>query len=660
MNHHTTIAFTSILALLTVSITARDAAAEATIDYAVKAGDTCRSIAKAELHDVARTGELHRLNPQLGPKLPHVLVPGQILRLPAPRPDAELASSHGEVTARGPAQPAWHPARVGDDFFRAWRVSSGDRSAAEVRFTAASTVALRENTIVVIYGAEGTTAAPRPRQAVLESGALRVRLSELAGGPASEQVTISTPSAEAAVTRGNVLVTVEQGGTTTVANHGGAPTLVKSHRRRAKPVSVAENFGSMVAPGQDPTPPRPLPPSPAWVAEAPLRFIAVNGSTADLSIGWQPVTQAAHYRIDISSDPDGRALVQQLVVDASITRFEAKSSPLGTLYLTVSTIDGDRFESRPSPRAALVVAALAVSTGSGTPTADAHALTVGATIVAPDGMRCTVNDSTPTAAVTVRAPGTLTLRCVDAAGRPAAPATLVVAPFTVSIAAPDVLVRGARATVTLAGDAALLGVVTFDASPGVELGAAIHAPGGRLEIPLLALAGGKATSAVVRVMLPVGASESGLAAIEVARATIQLAAPPVAVTARSVAATSAWSLGILTTARRDGYGGGIRGAFALRRFAILAADVDLVEIDPATTHARAALELAVDPLGPLSLRVRPVLAIGVAYDLQTTTVEPRLRAGLHLAATRSLAAEISLVHVNDDRNELRVEFARRF
>lgn len=122
-------------------------AREPTVEYIVKAGDTCVGIAQRELGDRDGYVAIHRLNPRLG-KLPHVLRAGQRLRLPLPAAPApewrpgiarHVAALFGPgVAGGGTIRGAWHPVPAAESYrVDVHRVGGGSVLEAEVRRGAA-------------------------------------------------------------------------------------------------------------------------------------------------------------------------------------------------------------------------------------------------------------------------------------------------------------------------------------------------------------------------------------------------------------------------------------------------------------------------------------------------------------------------------------------
>ena len=198
-------------------------------DYVVQEGDTCIRIARRVLGNRDAYHDIHKHNPEMGPT-PHKLVPGTILKLPRASnvPDAHLTNKRGPVGVRQPAANLWERALRGMELFRQWQVRSQAHASAEVTFRDHSTIQMRENTVVIIYGPTERAAQRAPTTAVLERGTLRTRLAELDGDQA---LVVNTPSAESTLAEGSALISVDQAGRSQIANHVGTPVRVRSRQR---------------------------------------------------------------------------------------------------------------------------------------------------------------------------------------------------------------------------------------------------------------------------------------------------------------------------------------------------------------------------------------------------------------------------------------------
>lgn len=339
------------------------------IEYKVVRGDTCTGIAKK----VYGSGQLcykmiskyNKMNRKF------VIIPGQVLKLPTreelkvspAKPDAVLTQRKGTVDVRAP-KAKWSNAPQGKELYRLWRVNSGQKSSAEVSFTKTkSKLQMRENTLVIIYGPTKDKSKRVASKAVLERGTLKSRLAELSGQ--SNDMVVETPASSTVLGAGDALVAVEASGTTRVANFTSQKVTIqgkddpkeKKKKRRKKKrriVKLPKNMGSKIVPGQDPTPPKPLPTSPIWTKSGVVHILAVNGLSKQ-KIGWKQVPKAISYRVELFGDAKGGELLDQFKIDAKFNNIVLQDLPPQTYFARVSTIDEDAFESKPSQPLQLVI-----------------------------------------------------------------------------------------------------------------------------------------------------------------------------------------------------------------------------------------------------------------------------------------------------------------
>lgn len=323
-------------------------------DYVVVAGDTCARISRRFYGSPRRYDIIHAYNPDMGPP-PHRLVAGTVLHLPRTAVDATRIAD-ARVTARERAVTAhpgdvetWRDAPVGLELFRGWHVSTEERSSAELTFADTSVLALREDTLVIIFGDSSRRVRRGGTEARVERGSLRTALGELrgegGGGGGGNSLHVVTPSSQADMRGGSAVVSVDDAGTSRVSAHEGSVALSDAAGRGR--TTVPEGMGSSVATGARPTRPRPLPAAPTMDAGA-LRFLGIPGRGGDVRGSWQPVTGARTYRIEIARQASGRDLVSAVEVPASVTQFEIHGLPAGRYFVRLATIDSEFFESRPS------------------------------------------------------------------------------------------------------------------------------------------------------------------------------------------------------------------------------------------------------------------------------------------------------------------------
>jgi hypothetical protein len=397
------------LALTVVAIVGFETTARADHDYTVQTGDDCISIAVKQLGSRDKVPDLHKANPQLG-RSPHKLKLGQIIHIPdgTVSPDAKLSNARGDVKVRQPAITTWNNGLRGMDLFRAWRVNTQTKATAEITFVNRSQIEMREDTIVIIYGADAAKTRVDSVDVELERGALRSRLGELAGGKAGKSANVLTPSSGITGVATEFLVSVDKAGASVIANHGASAINVRSVDAKKKPkgkvVPVPKDMGTKVEVGKIPETPRPLPAIPTWTSSSGL---ALATPTATLRGTWATVVGAAKYRVEVS-DASGQRDTVVIEVPATAQAFELKNLPPGNFVVRVAAIDAIGLEGKSSTALAITVK---------TATADWHSddnrreLWIGSTIIAPTDKGCSLDQGTATPTVTVATKGKHTLLC---------------------------------------------------------------------------------------------------------------------------------------------------------------------------------------------------------------------------------------------------------
>jgi hypothetical protein len=432
------------LAALAPSWTPAPACAQATeggevelFDYVVQEGDSCASISERFFGNRRRYDLIHAYNPGMGPP-PHDLEPGRMLRIPrravsaAELADATVTGVERRVEARPrPIDEAWIAAQRGLGLYRGGRVATQSRSAAELTFRDTSVVQLREETLVIIFGATSSATRQSGMEATLETGALRTRLGELRGETGGNTLRVVTGSGTASLAGGSAVVSVDGSGTSRLSNHTSRAGLQASAGGPSVP--LPPDTGSLVRRGERPTPPRPLPAAPTWITGE-RRSLGVAGRGGSLGGQWALVPGASRYHVELARQADGRDVVFAVDVPSRITRFEAHRLPAGVYYATVATIDGDLFESRPSSAARFeILEGRALAPGEdpaspppafdpGDPSVEPHPeveVLEGTTFVTPEGVACE-----PTSPVVLRAD--LVMRCATPAGEPVTTPAFVV------------------------------------------------------------------------------------------------------------------------------------------------------------------------------------------------------------------------------------------
>jgi len=309
--------------------------------YVVQPGDTCMGVAKKFFGSASEYPRLHQLN-ELGP-LPHKLQPGTLLRLRADKPalnsDALLATFSSTVNTRSATMGEWKPARPQQPLFRGDEVHTLSGAFADILFQDASTLQMKQNALIVIYG--GTSSKVHFRKAAgiqLLEGELGVSLANLRKPPAA----IVTPSAEIAMRAKEALIHVDAQQTSRVSVHEGEAHVTA----QGKSVRLQSGQGTRVKKNAAPEAPVPLPAPPSWVEEG------TQAATAQLQ--WvQPASPPALFRVEVAQE----AAFQNLLLEATTQECHFSLAELapGTFYVRVRALSEAGLVSAPSPTKRLEV-----------------------------------------------------------------------------------------------------------------------------------------------------------------------------------------------------------------------------------------------------------------------------------------------------------------
>jgi len=346
MKRTKTIALTLIAVALGIGALDRVAvAAPKTVAYAVRAGDSCWSIAlnvfgKGERYDV-----IHRYN-RLGP-LPHILKPGQVIYLPAEGAQADAAVDwlRRDVKAKSPHAVDWRRAQKDMSLWKLYKVSTGNRSFAGIVFEDRSQLRMRDNALLVIYGRRGASAKMKrliKTDILVERGIVRGGLASL---DQKADLLVKTPASDIALRSTMSQVEVDKTKTSIVSVYQGKAAV----RAQGVKVEVPDGHGTFVARGKKPAAPRKLPPKPAWAKKQnDAAIITTKGRRVSFETQWTAVKVARRYRVELSRKKGFRRPMVDAVVGAGITRFRLVDLAPGTYFARVAAIDRHRLEGRPS------------------------------------------------------------------------------------------------------------------------------------------------------------------------------------------------------------------------------------------------------------------------------------------------------------------------
>lgn len=324
--------------------------------YVVQPGDSVWSIA-AEFYG---TGDKYPIVYQyndFATKPPFLLRPGQVLRLPilGQGPEAQLDWLLRDVKAKPPRALDWLEARERMNLWRLYRVATGDESAAHIVFEDRSNLKLRENAMLVIYGASASATRTTRRdktEVLLEEGTIQGGLAALdEGGARPAPLIVKTPSgqidllAKLAQVQAEVSASIVSvyDGQATVKAQGGA-------------VDVQGGQGTVVKKGERPERARALPLAPPWrdgARPALIALVGPPGTTGTWEAEWLPAERAETYRVELAADEGFTKVLFDAEVGAGVTRLRLAELGAGRYWVRTATRDADKLESRPGMARAL-------------------------------------------------------------------------------------------------------------------------------------------------------------------------------------------------------------------------------------------------------------------------------------------------------------------
>lgn len=318
--------------------------------YIVQPGDSAWSIAAQFYGSGDKYPIIYKYNDYVG-KPPFLLKPGQVLKLPVlgTGPEAQVGWLKRDVRAKPPRALDWLEARERMNLWRLYRVSTGDASAAHIIFEDASDLKLRENALLVIYGASASAARTARRdktEVVLEQGTIQGGLSALdAEATGQRALSVKTPSGQVDIFGRLAQIQAEALASMVSVFEGRAAVSAQGAT-----VDVPEGQGTVVRKGKRPEPARPLPQAPSWAGGSGSALVAtVAGRLATWDASWEPVDGAQSYRVELAADADFKQLLYDAEVGAGVTRLRLADLSPGRYAVRVSTRDASKLESRPGP-----------------------------------------------------------------------------------------------------------------------------------------------------------------------------------------------------------------------------------------------------------------------------------------------------------------------
>ncbi|MBQ0783460.1 MAG: FecR domain-containing protein [Amphritea sp.] len=313
---------------VTTSIVAPSAQAQEWV-YTTVAGDNLWNLSEQHLDRATRFKQLQKLN---NIENPRQMQPGTRLRVPLkwirsnPVP-AEISEIRGKAELLRAADNSVQPLKEGSQIQLGDRVRSGADTTLAIRFA--------DNTVLTLYSdslirfdhlsAHGTTGMVDSRLHLLK-GRMDTRVTP-ASGPGS-RFEIETPSAISAVRGTEYRATVaDEGKLSNIEVIHGKVVVRGADKKRL----IKAGYGTQVAAGTAPIPPKKLLPPP--------QFKKPDGAIRSINwtINWKTNEDARGYRIEVSEDASFNTLLWQQV--SQYSRAPLPDIPDGNYFVRVRGID---------------------------------------------------------------------------------------------------------------------------------------------------------------------------------------------------------------------------------------------------------------------------------------------------------------------------------
>ena len=314
--------------------------------YVVQPGDTCMGIAKKVYGNASEYTRIHKYN-ALGP-LPHNLKAGDVIRLrdadvdkTASLPsDAVLTAFGATVNVRSAQRGEWKPAQLHHPLFRLDEVHTLSGAFADILFQDNSTLQMKQNALVIIYGGKSSKVHLRKTAGIqLIEGELGVSLADLRKPPAA----IATPSAEISVRAKEALIYVDAQQTSRVSVQSGEAKITA----QGKSVSLKSGQGTRIQKNAAPEPPMQLPSPPAWEDANPHELHVSYGTRKTTALlPWAQPPSPGLFRVEVSED----SLFQKLTLATTTDKpfFPLSELDSGTFYVRVRALNNAGLVGSPS------------------------------------------------------------------------------------------------------------------------------------------------------------------------------------------------------------------------------------------------------------------------------------------------------------------------
>ncbi len=307
-----------------------------TVELRVVKNDNLIRICKKYLADPSRWPEIGRINRLRDFDLIHagqaLIVPVRLLKgVPV---DGRVVFVKGDVTLRAAGGESWIPLRQNDLIRQENQIRTGRESAVEIVFDDGTSFFQRSDTTLGLDVTQRKGGSHIIQRLILSAGRVLMKVRRATGQ--DSRIEIQTPSATAVARGTDFRVSVDAMEATTSEVLQGSVDV----EAMKTVVVVNEGEGTLVTKGAAPLKPRKLLLPPTPVDRKPLY------RQVPFKLAFDRVEGAVTYRLQLSTDPEGKDVIREKVVGLGES-FDVAGIEDGTYYLQGRSIDGIGLEGLP-------------------------------------------------------------------------------------------------------------------------------------------------------------------------------------------------------------------------------------------------------------------------------------------------------------------------
>ena len=243
--------------------------------------------------------------------------------------EAWLAAKSGTVENRPPDASRWQETELQQKLREREKVRTLADSRCRIKFSDQSQLSLDEHALVVIGSMEKNVLRPAYKNSVsMIEGDIQVHLASI---NQQKEFDVNLPDIDTDIRSLDFAASRDEKNVTRIANYDGEIDVSAGGGQ----VTVKENQGTKIVPGQRPTPPKALLPPPTLLSPEAEQ----NRNGLQIVFTWEPISGARQYQLEASRKAAFLELLFSKRLDKPYFQWKAPSG--GMYYFRIKTIDQD-------------------------------------------------------------------------------------------------------------------------------------------------------------------------------------------------------------------------------------------------------------------------------------------------------------------------------